>query len=417
MASGSWDHIKAGNTKRLSSFSLISLPTTVAYKSATAVTTAPETLRRTESYYRPPDKSSGATAHRVYYTKEEPMDKTKTATYPHHESLRLVNFTAFADASFAFSPTVNIFVGENGTGKTHLMKVLYAVQYACSRKGRTNLLSPLFATFQCERLALLVRNEARHNTVGLSGNWNDEGWDFTVEYDADDRDWGYYSQPADLPTMPRPVFIPAIDMMAHTRRFLSTYDNYEIAFDQTHRDIVSLLLSPESRNPTGANTAQATLAPLLGGEVVEESEQFYLKTANGRQPMQLVAEGVRKIATLWQLLRNGFLRPGDTLFWDEPEANVNPKLRDEIVSALLALARSGVQIFLATHSYVILKEFDLQAEASDAVRYFALETTENGTVAHATEDYAELMPNPIAEQFDRLYDLELTRATGRKRRA
>ncbi|MBC8142342.1 MAG: ATP-binding protein, partial [Armatimonadetes bacterium] len=212
-------------------------------------------------------------------------------------------------------------------------------------------------------------------------------------------------------------FIPAIDMMAHTRRFLSTYDNYDIPFDQTHRDIVSLLLSPESRNVKGDNVAQAILSPLLGGTVTEEGEQFYLQTATGRQPMQLVAEGVRKIATLSQLLKNGFLRPGDTLFWDEPEANLNPKLMDEVVGVLLTLARSGVQVFLATHSYVILKEFDLQAETTDAVRYFALEHTENGTVAHATDTYADLAPNPIAEQFDRLYDLELTRATGRKRRA
>ena len=130
--------------------------------------------------------------------------------------------------------------------------------------------------------------------------------------------------------------------------------------------------------------------------------------------MQLVAEGVRKIATLYQLLKNGFLRPGDTLFWDEPEANLNPRLMDEVVGVLLQLARSGVQVFLATHNYVILKEFDLQAEASDAVRYFALEATANGTVAHAAEDYTEIAPNAIAEQFDRLYDLELTRATGEK---
>lgn len=137
------------------------------------------------------------------------------------------------------------------------------------------------------------------------------------------------------PLMPRPAFIPAIDMMAHTRRFLSIYDNYEIAFDQTHRDIVALLLSPKSRAASDGNAAQATLSPLLGGEVVEESEQFYLKTANGRQPMQLVAEGVRKVATLWQLLKNGFLRPGDMFYWDEPEASINPKLVDEIVDVLL----------------------------------------------------------------------------------
>ncbi len=76
-----------------------------------------------------------------------------------------------------------------------------------------------------------------------------------------------------------------------------------------------------------------------------------------------------------------------------------------------------MRIFLGTHSYVILKEFDLQAKSSDAVRYFAMERTEAGTIAHATDDYSQLMPSPISEQLDRLYDLELTRAMGRKRRS
>lgn len=41
-------------------------------------------------------------------------------------SLKLQNFTAFAELDLAFSPGVNILVGENGTGKTHVMKVCYA---------------------------------------------------------------------------------------------------------------------------------------------------------------------------------------------------------------------------------------------------------------------------------------------------
>ncbi len=41
-------------------------------------------------------------------------------------SLQLQNFTAFAELDLAFSPGVNILVGENGTGKTHVMKVCSA---------------------------------------------------------------------------------------------------------------------------------------------------------------------------------------------------------------------------------------------------------------------------------------------------
>ena len=70
---------------------------------------------------------------------------------------------------------------------------------------------------------------------------------------------------------------------------------------------------------------------------------------------------MRKLALLWLLIRNDVIRPGSVLFWDEPETNLNPKLFGVLMEVLLALQRNGVQIFLATHDYVILKELDLRA--------------------------------------------------------
>ncbi len=40
--------------------------------------------------------------------------------------LKLRRFTAFEDLDFRPSPGINVLVGANGTGKTHLMKVAYA---------------------------------------------------------------------------------------------------------------------------------------------------------------------------------------------------------------------------------------------------------------------------------------------------
>ncbi|MEK7257758.1 MAG: AAA family ATPase, partial [Bacteroidota bacterium] len=39
--------------------------------------------------------------------------------------LELENFTCFGKVGMDFSPGINVFIGENGTGKTHLLKVLY----------------------------------------------------------------------------------------------------------------------------------------------------------------------------------------------------------------------------------------------------------------------------------------------------
>ena len=335
---------------------------------------------------------------------------------PYHQELILDNFTAFRAAHFKFSPGINVLVGENGTGKTHVMKLLYVIQYHLFRdNGSMNSL--LLGVFQSDSNTDIVRNGG--GRANIKGYFNNGHWDFDIMkikdfHERDIHPSGGYS----LLTNPkRPIFIPSIDMMGHTKRFISTYDEYQIDFDQTHRDIVALLLSPEKRSTQeNQNPGLKILTNILGGEIEEESERFYLKTPQGRQAMPLVADGLRKIATLYQLIKNGWLEPGTVLFWDEPEIHLSPVLMDEVVAVLLELARSGVQIFLATHSYVILKELDLQALAADDVRYFALESTPEGTTVEMTSDYAQLHPNPIAEQFDSLYDRELTRATGRRRK-
>lgn len=43
------------------------------------------------------------------------------------KSLKLKNFTAFRNLEIDFSPKINVIIGENGTGKTHLLKAAYAL--------------------------------------------------------------------------------------------------------------------------------------------------------------------------------------------------------------------------------------------------------------------------------------------------
>ena len=40
--------------------------------------------------------------------------------------IHLENFTSFANLEQEFSPGINVIIGANGTGKTHLLKTLYA---------------------------------------------------------------------------------------------------------------------------------------------------------------------------------------------------------------------------------------------------------------------------------------------------
>ena len=114
---------------------------------------------------------------------------------------------------------------------------------------------------------------------------------------------------------------------------------------------------------------------------------------------------MRKLALLWQLIKNGTLEKGTILFWDEPEANLNPKAIPTLVEILLELQREGVQIFISTHDYVLSKYFEIRAMNDDKIKYFSLYKNDDDSVSfcHCT-NFRELKKNPIISAYDKLLD-------------
>ena len=126
-----------------------------------------------------------------------------------------------------------------------------------------------------------------------------------------------------------------------------------------------------------------------------------------RLEMNLVAEGMRKFATLYKLLANGTLTPETTLFWDEPEANLNPALLKEMAIVLSDLAQAGFQIILATHSLFLMKELHILAQKlKKPVRFFGLYAGEHGDVqVETTDNFVQLqhiaaLDAELAQTFD-----------------
>ena len=136
-----------------------------------------------------------------------------------------------------------------------------------------------------------------------------------------------------------------------------------------------------------------------------ENEKFYLKPGNqAKIEFSLVAEGIRKIALLWQLIKNGTLEKGSVLFWDEPEANINPIHIPIIVDILFELQRTGVQIFVSTHDYILAKYFEIKKKEEDKISFFSLFDGENGAECEAKDSFKDLAENPIIKAYNKLYD-------------
>ena len=99
----------------------------------------------------------------------------------------------------------------------------------------------------------------------------------------------------------------------------------------------------------------------MGGKVVlDRNGRFYLKLrGSGNMEMQLVAEGWRKLCMLAQLIANGSISCEGFLFLDEPEANLNPVMISLVAQTIIGLVRSGIQVFIGTHSLFLLRELEI----------------------------------------------------------
>jgi len=332
--------------------------------------------------------------------------------------VKLENLTAFGLLEQGFSEGVNVLIGANGTGKTHLLKILYA---ACAitagedaEKGFGLKLRNVFNPYEGSIGRLARRHKGSINakiviTRADGGKLSAEFSNHTnkIEDIRVTGETGWKKEKMES------AYIPVKEMLAHAPGFLATASRREIAFEEVYVDIIKRAFLPKLLGPTDRdrNRLLTALQKAIDGKVVAKGEYFFLKNQQGDLEFTLLAEGMRKLALIWLLIQNGTLLAGSVLFWDEPEANLNPRLMGEVVEVILELQRLGVQVFLSTHNYVLLKEFDLRKKDGDAVRYISLFRDDTKSVVGRSSDtYRGVDPNTIADTFTDLYQRDIARA-------
>jgi len=90
---------------------------------------------------------------------------------------------------------------------------------------------------------------------------------------------------------------------------------------------------------------------------------------------------------------------------------MNPRMVQLNRDVLLGLADGGMQVFMATHDYLLASELSLQVEhkrAETAARLFVLGRSEaqEGVGVEAASTFTALQNNPILEEFSAHYDRE-----------
>ena len=384
-------------------------------------------------------------------------------------NLELKNFTAFSDLRIDFAPKINVIIGENATGKTHLLKAAYGLcaGSAVFRNKPDIGKGELEAALTGKLLRLFMPlddklGKMRHHGVAekakLEAHFTFDR-KLVVTFHTNSKSLAIQDSTNYEQYQAEPVFLPTKEVLSLVQG-MNHEDHHhktvELIFDDSYVDISRLLAKPGHDDPGTKidldprfGSIIPMLVNLIGGKYYWDNGGFcfqqgsyqekpdperskakhaqvyqdsvvtrFIPTKDPKYSCSMTAEGFKKVGMLHRLLINGALNPGTSgpLFWDEPESNMNPKLMNKLVQILLELSRNGQQIILATHDYVLLKWFDLLMDKGkeDHVRFHSLyrDPKTNEIKVASTDDYLKITPNSIDEAFGYLINQEIENDMG-----
>ena len=274
-----------------------------------------------------------------------------------------------------FCDGINVLIGENGVGKTTILKMIYAAtQWSIKQtdQGKTKKLVQFFSNS-------LKNSDALKNAENKEDYCYYKVSDGTHSFEDSLSHKGIFNYDQWLGLDIQSVFIPTTEMLSHAKGFLAMNQKYNMPFDGTQIDIIVNASLPETRViPLAMSKILDRLSAVIDGTVILENDSFYVLKRDGQKvDFSLEAEGLRKLGLLWKLIRNGLLEKGSILLWDEPEANLNPELYSLVAEILLELQENGVQIFVATHSYNFAKYLEIRRTNNEQVMFHNLYRSQN----------------------------------------
>jgi predicted ATPase len=313
--------------------------------------------------------------------------------------LVLKSFTVFPEVEFKFASGLNVIVGENGAGKSHILKVAYTIAAVIARGEKDSGSSTPTKNYLATAIAKKLRGVFRPDDLGRlarlqmgRSRCEIEAWFQTTarlhrigfSFNTASKTEVTVDHPPSKWEGDAPIFLPARELLSIYPGFVSLYETTDLPFEETWRDTCIRMGAPLAKGPR-LKEIMRLLEPLekqLGGKVVLDDGRFYLQTQSTSLEAHLVAEGLRKLAMVARLIATGSLIHNGCLFWDEPEANLNPKVIKMVARTILQLCQSGIQVFVASHSLFLLRELDILLRAGEfghvKARFFGLHLGDDG---------------------------------------
>ena len=324
---------------------------------------------------------------------------------------------------------INLIIGENSCGKTYLMKGLYVACKAMEsyRRGKDIrgleeiVKNKLHWTFQPPTLGSIVRREGRKRLMSMDFSCVTTCEDcLRIRLNAKgDLQVSLTPDPAQRALSGRPVnsvFMPAKEVLTGHSVIVPAHEDERVfGFDDTYYDLAKILMRSPTKGKSYENMAKAREAinSIFGikPQYDEESKEWSIQKGNETYSINEVSEGIKKLSILDILLGNRYIGPGSIIFIDEPESALHPAAISKFMEAISKMSQDGIQFFLATHSYFVVKKLrNIARETGKDIPVFSFQSSDE-TDAHQRWMRGNLrtdeLDNPIIRESVKLYRDEI----------
>lgn len=327
--------------------------------------------------------------------------------------VKLNNFGPLADINWSGLGKINLVIGGNGSGKTFLLKAIYTSLRTLEEYKRGNeqrsaaeiLADKLHWTFQAGKIGDLVSKGA---DAPLSNSLTIDGKDFSYSFGKDTSKQISSLENQVPPRASNSIFLPAKEVLSLHQIILDSREDKKFGFDDTYFDLAKALRRSTTRGNNYKEFAQSRqqLEGILGGVIEYDEASLSWLFVKGRHkfPIGVTAEGIKKIAILDTLLGNRYLNTSSVVLIDEPESALHPTAISKLVDIVAMLAERGIQFFLASHSYFVVKKLFLMAQEKN----WSIPVISASGAEWLCDDLKNGMPdNPIIAESIRLYKEEV----------
>lgn len=330
------------------------------------------------------------------------------------DHIKLKNFGPLTHIDWSALGKINLIIGGNGSGKTFLLKAIYSSLRTLEDYKRGNeqrsaaeiLADKLYWTFQAEKIGDLVSKGA---DTPLSSDITFDEKSFSYSFGKDTSKQIASIENHVPPRASNSVFLPAKEVLSLHQIILTAREQDKVfGFDDTYYELARALRISTSKGKNYKEFADSRkqLEGMLGGvvEYDEASGRWLFVKGRHKFPIGVTAEGIKKIAILDTLLGNRYLDINSVVLIDEPESALHPTAISQLLDIVAMLAERGIQFFMASHSYFVVKKLFLIAQERNW-SIPVISATDDGWVC---EDLQKGMPeNPIIAESIRLYREEV----------